>query len=260
MFQQVSIKVCRFQDMRDREPLGLKSLAVLTLLDRLSGHSRSLDERPTSSRRRHSMPTPSSPTHGRKISNYQPPPPLLPHPPPHTHCITPPLIETDTSEQPRFDEQPQSKLLQLPEEILLLIYEQVIGNQVLHIVRRHHKLCHTSCLTNGDTDACKEAQCRGFKLPNGLYAEGSGSEDLIPLLQVCRKMYGHLPIPYSVLVLNVFKLRRCNQSPLRIQYLLLRQSRIRRLRLHHHPPATLRLHPKPTTRLLLQSVLLLLRK
>jgi hypothetical protein len=178
--------------MKERKQ-SLTSILLFKTLDRFSGHSRPLDNNTSPNtyplRRRQSAPVPSSPTHGRRIERYEPPPPLSQHIPPRTHCLTPPRFEISTEEPVVLHEQIQSPLLNLPKEVLLMIYERVVGIRVLHIVRRRDKLGHTLCISTGEPDDCKEAKCRGLKLPTGLYARsGHGSGDLIQLLQTCRKV------------------------------------------------------------------------
>lgn len=172
------------------EGKSLRSLVLFKALDHLSGHSKPADKKRSQFQRGQSVPIPSSPTDGRRTASYDPPPRLLPHIPPRPRCITPPLDNSKEEESIAFHDQAQSRLFCLPEEILLNIYECVIGNRVLHIVRRRGKLGHTSCKSTGEPDVCKEAKCRGFKLPTGLYVlSGNGSGDLIQLLQTCRKVY-----------------------------------------------------------------------
>lgn len=120
----------------------------------------------------------------RKASNYQPPP-LVQSLPRRKGYITPPELEIEKLDQL------QSPLFTLPREVLLLIYEQVIGNNVLHIVRRPNKLSHATCCNNssGSPDDCRDMKCRGIKLPNGVCVpDGRDYGDLLPLLRTCRKM------------------------------------------------------------------------
>jgi len=85
-------------------------------------------------------------------------------------------------------DQEQSALFKLPKELRQSIYKQVIGNSVLHIVRRPDKLGHKRCKTNGEPDDCLSTRCRGFKLDTGLYI-GCDDGNLLQLLQSCRKTY-----------------------------------------------------------------------
>ncbi|KUJ22029.1 uncharacterized protein LY89DRAFT_576892 [Mollisia scopiformis] len=136
----------------------------------------------SSYRRRH-HPHPASPA--RTASNYQPPP-LVQSLTRRSGCITPPSLV------PQELDQIKSPLFKLPEEILLLIYEQVIGNNVLHIVRRANHLGHATCSnkSSGSHDDCQDLKCRGTKLPNGVSVQdGHGRDSFIPLLQTCRKIY-----------------------------------------------------------------------
>ena len=84
-----------------------------------------------------------APVHRRRSSGYQPPPPCL-HLPPRTHCLTPLPFDNEVHNSPILHEQTQSLLLKLPQEVRLLIYEEVLGNRLIHIVRRNHKLGHVS--------------------------------------------------------------------------------------------------------------------
>jgi hypothetical protein len=160
---------------------SLKPAALTKKLERFSKAASPL-------RRQQSLP--SFPTHGRRIGSYEPPPPLPDHLPPRTRCLTPTPSEVAPEEHVRLHEQPQSRLLSLPDELLVMIYRLVMGNKSRHIVRRRHKLGHTSCIARSrEPDACREAECRGLKNPSGLcILSGPGSGNLIQLLQSCRKV------------------------------------------------------------------------
>lgn len=180
--------------MRKRQSPGLRDQVLFGFLDRVTGHSKPLESVPS-----HRRPTIGSPTHSRRLT-YEPPPPLPAPLPRRKRLLTPASSRSASPEPFLYDEQFQSVLLQrLPEEILMLIYEYVIGKRVIHLVRRKDHLGHMKCLSNGDPDACRELQCRGMKLPNGLYvASGHGNGGgLIQLLQSCRKMYD-CPVPCLV--------------------------------------------------------------
>ncbi|KAF8852622.1 hypothetical protein BDZ45DRAFT_694930 [Acephala macrosclerotiorum] len=173
--------------LREREPRSLKSILIFGALNKLTGHSKPIDREHLSSyrvadiRRQFS----GSPSQPKKASNYQPPPLAVPLAR-RKGAITPPLLEYEELDQA------QSHLLRLPEEILLLIYEQVIGNNVLHIVRRSNGLAHATCSHHsaGNQDDCRDFKCRGTKLPNGVCMPNGRSHDgIIPLLQTCRKIY-----------------------------------------------------------------------
>jgi hypothetical protein len=175
--------------------------AIFKALGRFSGHARPLDrqqdQRPRH-RRHQSMTMAAAETATatergeplrRSKTNFQPPP-ACPHLPPRTHSLTPVPVPLDNV-IPELDEQTQSALFKLPEELLLLIYEEVIGRRTFHIVRRSHRLGHTTCHYNtpGSQEECKEGGCRGLKVPSGLHIEsGPGHGGLIQLLQTCRKM------------------------------------------------------------------------
>ncbi|KAE8450933.1 hypothetical protein EG329_005373 [Mollisiaceae sp. DMI_Dod_QoI] len=169
--------------MRERQRPSLKMAILWYALDHLTGHSKEIDRAPMSSYT--IADTHLSKTKSRKASNYQPPP-IAPSLPPRRHRIISPLMDLQELEQP------QSPFLRLPEEILLLIYEQVIGNNVLHIVRRSSGLAHATCSndSSGSQDDCKGLKCRGTKLPNGVcLPNGRSHGAIIPLLQTCRKIY-----------------------------------------------------------------------
>lgn len=65
---------------------------------------------------------------------------------------------------------------------------KVIETRVSHIVRQEHKLGYSPCIATRCTDECTKQQCRGLKLPNGLYPAGHRQENVIQLLQTCRAM------------------------------------------------------------------------
>lgn len=170
----------------ERERPPLKMILLWGALNLLSGHSKPIDRVPMSSYRKVEV----KPTI-RKISNYQPPP-LTRSLPRRRGCITPPLME----EPEEVFEQRQSLLLQLPEEVLGLIFEKVIGGNVLHIVRRSNTLSHATCKAEDPRDGgeCRYLKCRGSKLPNGVCVPDKIDHDnFLALLQTCRKMLVFLP-------------------------------------------------------------------
>jgi len=177
---------------RNEEHHSLKGLLFAKALPILAGHSK--DPLPTPHyvprRRRPDEENTTSSRSRSRSSSYQAPPPLFPHLPPRTHALSPvpPEIQIDDFTRHQY-EQTQSSLFRLFEEIRLLVYEQVIGNQLLHIVRRKHKLGHAPCQTK-EGDACSEMGCRGLKIPRaGYYAiAGCGYGGKIQLLQSCRRM------------------------------------------------------------------------
>ena len=85
------------------------------------------------------------------------------------------------------DQQTASLLFNLPKEVRLMIYEEVLGGMVFHIVRRKDKLCHKLCKGSGDPEQCISDHCRGFKIPSGVHT-GRGDGGLIQILQSCRGM------------------------------------------------------------------------
>lgn len=92
-----------------------------------------------------------------------------------------------------FESQHQAQFFSLlPKDVRLLIYEKVLGGRLLHIVRRSTKLGHVPCKRGDSKESCRALGCRGFKEFNGYYASnGEEYANLIPMLQVCRRMYVH---------------------------------------------------------------------
>jgi len=124
-----------------------------------------------------------------------------------SHQNTPTILATGTDSPDRHP-QIQSPLFHLlPDELRLMIYSQVLGNQVLHIIRRHQKLGHTLCKNpDGSFDACREAQCRGRKMPTGEHeatVSSPGHGGMIQLLQTCRRIYTEsAPLLYTLPTLS----------------------------------------------------------
>jgi hypothetical protein len=183
--------------MREQERPGLTAKLLFKTVDRLSGHSRPVEAPAPQLQCRRTAgggrPTirhqPQSTRSQRQSGSYQAPPLVFEHLPPRTRYLTPPPAGRQQLLCTKANEQTQSPLFRLPEELLLMIYKEVVGNRLLHIVRRQRKLGHIFCNGSGDADECKEQQCRGLKLPTGTYAQtGFRNEDLIQLLQTCRKM------------------------------------------------------------------------
>lgn len=178
---------------REQEPPSLRTRLLFKARDRLSGHGKDdtaqpLLRRKTTAGRPSLRHQPQKPESQRRAS-YHRPPLVFSHLPPRTRCLTPLPFESRSDQCPQTEEQNQSLLFTLPDEILLMIYKEVVGNKLIHIVRRHHKLGHTICQTTGDPDECREDQCRGLKLPTGAYAQtGESNGDSISFLQTCRKM------------------------------------------------------------------------
>jgi hypothetical protein len=174
--------------MREKEPPSRKAKLFKTM-DRLSGRRKDATQ-PF----QRLKTTPGRPSHPQKSENprratYEPIPLVFNHLPPRTRCLTPSPFQSQSEHGLQTDEQTQSLLFTLPDEILLMIYKEVVGNQLIHIVRRQRKLGHTVCQTTGDPDECREEQCRGLKLPTGRHVQtGQASGDDIQLLQTCRKM------------------------------------------------------------------------
>jgi hypothetical protein len=95
--------------------------------------------------------------------------------------------DEDVRQSLNTDQQNASWLFTLPREVRLMIYEEVLGGMVLHIVRRKNKLGHKRCKGCGEPEKCISDQCRGFKIRSGIHA-GRGNGGLIQILQSCRKM------------------------------------------------------------------------
>lgn len=174
--------------MHERERPGLRSQLIFGVLNRVTGHSKPIDAR-------RPRPSISAPSHGRRMSSLQPPPPLSPPLPRRNARLTPPpppsyCPNDETPNLPDWDQQFQSPFMRLPVEIQMLIYEHVIGNRVIHIIRRNDMkggMGHMSCLTDGNFELCNEMNCRGMKLPTGLFIESrSDHSHLLPLLQSCK--------------------------------------------------------------------------
>ena len=172
----------------------MKARLLFKAVDRLSGHKNPVDAAPPLQRRktvagratvRHQPQKPES----QRRASYQAPPLIFAHLPPRTRCLTPPPSDRQPELCPKTDKQTQSLLFTLPEEILILICKEVVGNKPFHIVRRQRKLGSAICNTSGDPGECRENQCRGLKLPTGTYAHtGLGHGGLIQLLQTCRRL------------------------------------------------------------------------
>ncbi|CZR57230.1 uncharacterized protein PAC_07120 [Phialocephala subalpina] len=173
--------------LRERESRSLKSTAIFFALNKLTGHSKPIDREHLSSYRVADIRRPvfGSSSKPKKASNYQPPP-LAVSLPRRKGAITPPSLDYEERDHTR------SPLFKLPREILFLIYEQVIGDTILHIVRRSNGLAHAMCCNNssGSQEDCRDFKCRGTKLPNGVcMPNGRSHTGILPLLQTCRKIY-----------------------------------------------------------------------
>jgi len=179
---------------RDSTFKPLSAIFTFKVLDTFSSHSRQLPSRA----RRQSLPHSSYSIarnwnlHRRGSNGYLPAqecPPLR-----RERCLTPPPFGKAILQPNQLIEQTQSPLFKLPEELLLLIYEHVIGYNLFHIVRKtkQFQLGHVPCKNNlpRSQEECKENECRGFKIPTGLHVRpaGPGHGSLIQLLQTCRKV------------------------------------------------------------------------
>ncbi len=186
---------------RDSNYKPLTDIIVFKALNAVTGHSRPL---PTRNRRQsydsYSIARNAN-FHRRDSVAYVPV-----HEPPSRRrecCLTPAPHGKAILQPSQFSEQTQSPLFKLPAELLLLIYEEVLGHNLFHIVRRmnNFQLGHIGCKSKvpRSQENCVENKCRGLKLPTGIHAKtGSGDGGLIQLLQSCRKMYGHLLYFHSI--------------------------------------------------------------
>ncbi|KAL2075685.1 hypothetical protein VTL71DRAFT_628 [Oculimacula yallundae] len=173
---------------KEPHPTGLTGRTVFGALNFLTGRSRPLPDPPKYSSRRR-WESQGLPANHRAKSNYQPPP-ITTSLPKRTRAISPSRNGENDRPLPFYD-QDQSPLFNLPSEVLDTICEYAIGNKRLHIVRRPGAIlgfeyCAASV---GDHKTCSQ-KCRGQKLATGRYHKSDKErEDLIVLLQVCRKLY-----------------------------------------------------------------------
>lgn len=84
-------------------------------------------------------------------------------------------------------QQNASLLFALPKELRLIIYENLLGGMVFHIVKRRTKLGHTLCKERGDPEQCILNLCRGYKIQSGVHT-GRAHGELIQILQTCRRV------------------------------------------------------------------------
>lgn len=170
---------------RDRNSKSLPGIITFAVLGALTGHSRELKSFDSYAIARNAN------LKRRESINY------VPVQEPTTHrrerALTPPPSGRAILQTSQLNEQIQSPMFKLPEKLLLLIYEEVLGRNLFHIVRRttSFQLGHVVCKTNVPRrqEECNENECRGLKVPTGIHAKtGPGDGGLIPLLQSCRKM------------------------------------------------------------------------
>ena len=170
---------------RDRNSKSLPGIITFAVLGALTGHSRELKSFDSYAIARNAN------LKRRESINY------VPVQEPTTHrrerALTPPPSGRAILQPSQLNEQIQSPMFKLPEELLLLIYEEVLGRNLFHIVRRttSFQLGHVVCKTNVPRrqEECNENECRGLKVPTGIHAKtGPGDGGLIPLIQSCRKM------------------------------------------------------------------------
>jgi len=171
---------------RERGTKSLPGLITFAVLGAVTGHSRPLKTFDSYAIARNAN------LQRRESSGYLPV--QEPTSQRRKRCLTPPPFGRAFLQPSQLNEQSQSPLFELPEELLLLIYEEVLGRNLFHIVRRtsHFQLGHIACKTNTPRtqDECLENQCRGLKVATGVHVKtGPGDGGLIQLLQSCRKMY-----------------------------------------------------------------------
>lgn len=174
---------------------GITDRLVWGTLELVTGHSRPMPERPSSYlvyRQAHKHNDPKSSETAETTSPGVEGSFSFCRLPSRTHCLTPPLPDEPEEQREQFDQQ-QSPLFKLPPELHNLIYKEVLGDRVIHIVKRsRERLGHTSCNCNMPPcqEECKELECRGMKLSTGESVNcGPDKTGPLPLLQSCRKMY-----------------------------------------------------------------------
>jgi hypothetical protein len=168
----------------------LSAIATFKILNALSGRSREPPPRPRPRSLTSYSIARNANLHRRGSTGYIPAqecPRLR-----RERCLTPPPFGKAILQPSQLNDQTQSSLFKLPEELLFLIYEEVIGSNLFHIVRRTNQLQlgHILCKTNipRSQEGCKEKECRGLKVPTGLHKTVRGDSGLIQLLKTCRKV------------------------------------------------------------------------
>jgi len=100
-------------------------------------------------------------------------------------------------------QQPQSRLLSLPQELRLMIWESVLGSHRLHVIQRSpQRLGCIVCPLNATEIPGKSSRagngfceiCQGGGIPQpakdaDLIRAGRGNEKLLALALTCRQMY-----------------------------------------------------------------------
>ena len=171
--------------MADREPHSLSGRVIWKVLNILPFRTREIQH--TSSYRARDVPhmarvQPEGDEHGELE-------PEIRHLAPRKRPLS--LIsscdDNYARQPPNTDQQTASLLFKLPREVRLMIYEELLGGKVFHIVRRKKKLGHKLCKGIGNPEQCISDHCRGFKIQTGVHA-GRGDGGLIQILQSCREM------------------------------------------------------------------------
>lgn len=170
---------------RDRGTKGITSIVTLKVLGALTGHGREIPTFDSYAIARNANLV------RRETVGY------LPAKDPvsrrRERPLTPPPFGKAVLHSSQMNEQSQSPLFKFPENILLLIYEEVLGHNLFHVVRRttRFQLGHVLCKMNTPRkqEECHEHECRGMKVPSGVHVKtGPGNGGFIQLLQSCRKM------------------------------------------------------------------------
>lgn len=171
---------------RDRSTKGITSIITLKVLGALTGHGREIPTYDSYAIARNANLV------RRETVGY------LPAQGPvsrrRERPLTPPPFGKAVLHPSQLNAQAQSPLFKLPVDILLLIYKEVLGHNLFHIVRRNTRfqLGHVLCKNNTprSQEECHENECRGIKVPSGVHPKtGPGNDGFIQLLQSCRKMY-----------------------------------------------------------------------
>jgi hypothetical protein len=171
---------------RDRGTKGITSIVTLKVLGALTGHGREIATFDSYAIARNAN------RHRRETVGYLPTQGIAFRR--RERALTPPPFGRAVLHPSQLNEQTQSPLFKLPEEILLLIYEEILGHNLFHIVRRstRFQLGHVLCKANTPRrqEECNEHECRGMKVPSGVHPKTRpGNGGLVQLLQSCRRMY-----------------------------------------------------------------------
>lgn len=108
---------------------------------------------------------------------------------------------SDISKTQRTAHQAHSSLFRLPLEIRTLIYRNVLGCGVVHILRMHKRLAHARCVGNLQDTDMREHPCwgnsalyPGYRYSSGYFSSPVGGipardGGLLALLKTCRRVY-----------------------------------------------------------------------